>query len=354
MKVNLRKRKNKLILSVSIIMAIIIAIAATYSWFTSSDFVSNRLQTGQITDGSVQLAEVFEPPLTWLPGQNITKQVSVVNHGDASVIVRVSFEEVLKKLGNAGKQTDAASPDIVGGKIPVNVVVSGYTAANGWQSITDLGLTATGVPNDVTVLGRKAVENGRTSYGFVIFYPTTYDSKSIHQKVTADFKVTNTALTVSNVKYYFFDAKTETQKDWAGENVKVGKAPYTVGPIAVTPPSLSDIKHLTADSNIKLNFANLAEDVMTDGKWWYNSTDGYFYYMGKLGAGQETPKLLSSLLLAGEVDNTDPYALMDLDLIVTMEAIQNTSDALKDAWGLDNTISGSIGEFMFTKGYCIY
>ncbi|MCL2512841.1 MAG: hypothetical protein FWF08_02975 [Oscillospiraceae bacterium] len=87
---------------------------------------------------------------------------------------------------------------------------------------------------------------------------------------------------------------------------------------------------------IILNFGNISA-TPTDGLWYYNEDDGYFYYMGVLGAGQATPYFLESVTLSG--DATGAYSGLHFDLIVNMEAIQNTKSAVESDTGWDLSLT---------------
>ncbi len=61
----------------------------TFAWFTSKDEVTNRLTA--TADYGVSLVEDFTPPKDMTPGQEVNKDVSVVNTGSVDSFVRVSL-----------------------------------------------------------------------------------------------------------------------------------------------------------------------------------------------------------------------------------------------------------------------
>ena len=65
----------------------------TFAWFTSKDEVTNRLTA--TADYGVTLVEDFKPPKDMTPGQEVNKDVSVVNTGSVDAYVRMSLEEVM-------------------------------------------------------------------------------------------------------------------------------------------------------------------------------------------------------------------------------------------------------------------
>lgn len=78
-----------------------------------------------------------------------------------------------------------------------------------------------------------------------------------------------------------------------------------------------------------------------DGKWFYNEEDGWFYYTSPLNSGATTPDLLKALVFSNDMG--DQYKNASYDLIVKMEAIQATPEALKSdtGWQFGNTPTGN-------------
>ena len=89
---------------------------------------------------------------------------------------------------------------------------------------------------------------------------------------------------------------------------------------------------------------------VANNKWWYNEADGYFYYLGAVAPGTTTENLLEKVTLSEDAGKE--YGLLEYDLIVLLEAIQNTTDAVKSAtgWNINDTSD------IYTKlaGYCAY
>jgi len=380
-----RTKKKPIILLLAVVMAFVMMLSATFAWFTSESAKVNHFETGAVDDGSVSIFELFDPPEDWTPGQAITKQVAVTNNGEADVLVRVSFEEVLRMLENNGAQHGTTTPvtanaDLTGLDLPVTMATSGYTVGNGWVEInnvasggTALGLAkVSGIPTGAKVWGKSATDAaGKITYTFASYMPITYKytqldgtvlTKIVDQKMTADFAVTGTGskeLAVSNLNYWYYTAKTTTQADWAGDNKMIGQAPYdTAGaPFVATPQALADVETLLADSNemLKLvfgsDFDNSASVAgVANNKWWYNEADGYFYYIGAVGSGTTTANLLEAVQLDGAAGTE--YGLLEYDLIVLLEAIQNTTDAVKSATGWN--INDSSALYTKLSGFCAY
>lgn len=376
-----RKKNKPLILALAASMALVMLFAATFAWFTAKDSVTNHFET-LITDGTVSLFELFDPPTNWQPGTDITKEVAVVNNGDADVLVRVSFEEVLKLLKNGSAQTAQATAfdDTVtveeGMDIPVNQPIASYTAApwveiiNGALNSLNIETTTNPVPAGTRVFAQAKTDPVTlvTTYGFVIFGDAstygyenldgTISTKAYNQKMTADFSVDSSLeLSISNIEYYVYeDGKEGAQYDWDSNNEKVPYATIAASPID-GPQLLADVEKALADSNIGLVYSAAFNDDgdvnnINPGEWWYNEYDGYFYYIGKLASGVTTANLLEKVSLASAAG--DAYGLMEYDLIVLMEAIQNTTDAIESAtgWDLDPTDTNYDDLRAVLKAYC--
>jgi len=322
---SLISNKRKLGLVLSVLFAACVAASGTFAWFTAQDSVRNRFTTDMVTEGSTTIVETFRPPTEWKPGQEVTKRVAVVNTGSGAVLVRASFEEVMNKLAQPPKAKDAP---LSGAEVPQLFNAGAFSA---WATPQSLSLAPTpALPQNVEVRIKRIPENPQPgdaiSYTFVAWHNIqagAYQGKA--QRVTADFAVSGTALNISHMKYWAYDGKTETEAAWAHfADPKTGATPGA--------PPTADIgtpKTDAAGKMIHLNYADkqsLTGAAPVAGKWWYNQGDGFFYYIGKVDSGMITPDLLTSLTLDAAADTA--YTGLDFDLIVNLEAIQNTKDAI--------------------------
>lgn len=86
----------------------------------------------------------------------------------------------------------------------------------------------------------------------------------------------------------------------------------------------------------------------TNNQWAYNKEDGYFYYTSPLPSGDSTKALLKNLVFTNEVDSS--YTNATYDLVVKMEAVQATKEALTDdaGWKLqqDKAITKKITDYL--------
>lgn len=118
-----RKKNRKAVLATSCIMAALIVASSTFAWFTSKDEVTNKLTA--TADYGVTLVEDFKPPKDMTPGQEVNKDVSVVNTGSVDAYVRMSLEEVMNmsRLNSVTYNTPAANYKKVYKKTNGTVVV---------------------------------------------------------------------------------------------------------------------------------------------------------------------------------------------------------------------------------------
>ncbi len=66
--------------------------------------------------------------------------------------------------------------------------------------------------------------------------------------------------------------------------------------------------------------------------WYYNETDGYFYYKGILTPNEETPYLFDSFVLEGSTTDSR-YVGKTADIVVSMEIIQAAGNGIS-YWGM--------------------
>ncbi len=323
------KNHKKLFGGLAIAMSVVIAASASFAWFTSQDDRVNHFETKQMANGDVTLVEIFDPPSDWKPGQEVIKNVSAANVSETDALVRISFEEILKKLTSGGATVTDTAPGHANW-IPVHVSVDNYTS---WTQLTNADTNA---PIPAKVIIRKSSGIDPASGKTVDSYFTYYDlGGGNFQKMTAKITPNNGKVDVTNLLYYYFDGKTTYQADWAGENVKVSGT-NVVHPLNTAFDFANKTGPLQTDAKLILKYDAL-KAAMTDNNWWYNEADGYFYYIGKLAPGQISSRLLDTVTLSSAADNS--YALLELDLVVLLDAIQNTKDAITatNGWALTDT-----------------
>ncbi|MBP1040137.1 hypothetical protein I6N95_03840 [Vagococcus sp. BWB3-3] len=385
------KNKNrKKMMGLAAAFGLVTLLAGTFAWVTYNDERINRVKTA--VAGDTVLNENWDNPGEITPGMVAKKEVSVTNTGTAPVFVRVSYEEVLTHLVSLGVETATAAPwaaadapdvpvDFVPSKVATDIGVGkdGYTAIPAAQ--------VTGLPTNVTLWAKGSarkdpatnIVNTALDYAIAFAYDTTDPTKYKFQKVEGTVEVTggntdgtvaaNWTYTVTAPKYFVYvGGYTTVGFDWAGTNVLLGQGPITrygvaadytalagtpITPATTTdliPVANGDIKGIQADKvalgkdALKIEYGvdmiDIAGALIGD-KWVYNSEDGFFYWTSTLVGGATTEDLLKNLSYG--TDGGDPYKNITYDLIVAMEAIQVTKEALTDAagWGMNTAVPGS-------------
>lgn len=122
--------KDRRIAIASIIVAGMIVAGSTFAWFTSKDEVTNRLSAK--AEYNTSIVEDFEPPYEWLPGQEVNKDVSIVNTGNVDALVGVQL---------SGKMTIVRPDDAVGIESNATELPAGLTTAAKLADVTDKNKT---------------------------------------------------------------------------------------------------------------------------------------------------------------------------------------------------------------------
>jgi hypothetical protein len=363
----MKLRQNKKLTKVmATILCLIILSAMTFAWITARDTALNRFETASSFDGGLSISEIFVPPTDWMPGQTIDKDVKIINTGDFSMSVRVSFEEILLLLANNGVATmGTAMPTYnttgtyAAGTLPITALIpsvtniTDFTVANGWNPITNITIDAGlgTLPAGAVVL----VKQDGTSFGAKAYVPLTFDGKAVNQSILlGDFTMSESggagtgydAITIHgvdvagtrNIQYPHFAGYVMTEADWAGDNV------FVTNPTAITAPLATDIGRAQLESVFGLIYGSTIQTTIgaaSAGDWYYQG--GYFYYLRALSPGMSTTSLLSSVHLASSA-STAAYANLKFDLGVVADGIQNSTEALTatDGWNLNATTDAAL------------
>lgn len=250
------------------------------------------------------------------------------------------------------------------------------------------------LPSTVKVYGKGSItvdpvsSTEHTEFSYAMFYVYTEDGETKYQAMDQTVTVVGGNTGTNPISSWTFEAAAlgyrvyedgydTIVKSWAKsslpnadgnstgyalldtEGTKYGTAyDYTVGgtlDIAAmpgyTPQTLANVANVLADrdasfgnSGINLKYSTdlVAASTLTawstghvsENKWVYNEEDGYFYYTSPVASGASTGNLLEELVFGNAVDKT--YTNATYDLIVKMEAVQATAEALTDSagWGL--------------------
>lgn len=396
-----KNSKKKKLMAAAAGLALIAAISGTFAWITSQDQRVNKVSSSAVVDNSVTINEEWEPkPL--VAGTEATKKVSISNTGTASVFVRVSYEEVLKHLTNKGaikyspatgagavptaKYTYVANDPGLGKHMPVDTLVTGYVEAT----------NVTGLEANTKLF----VKGGRIVDGVTGAISYNDEAKVVHEYTTGKYQVMNATVsvpnkdaetsndakdwtyTVSDSQYgYYENGYKHTVANWAESsledeagnvsgNALLGTSgnrhgvsyKYTIADLGLTAipgptvttnaaqiPTGAGQKAVQTDTNaaalgkseIKVNYTAAVVDqaglAAATNNWIYNSEDGWFYYTQPLKNGVTTAELLDKLVFGSAMG--EEYTNASYDLVVKMEAIQATPEALTDSagWELDIT-----------------
>jgi len=291
----------------ALLYSFVAVVGSTYSWITSADTRVNKF-AGEDRLETI-LVEVFEPDMDWKPGSSIAKEVSAYNNGTADMVVRLFFEEALKKPEGPVPFTAPGDSGIV---LPEYCKISDREDA-----ATLFGGGLVGVPSGLTVKARplKTLVGGSNRYEYAAYYRLD-DGR--YQRVTASYEPRGNILAVSNIRYWGYTGYA---------------APVTAAWRETLPEA---IDRLVADTGkmIAINYNSAAFDDTSPaaGKWCYNRGDGCFYYIGKLAPGEFTPSLLEGFTLGA--DTPVSYSAIRLNFTVYLESVSAAAPALGE-WELE-------------------
>ena len=361
------QKKKKLIMGMAVVLAVSTAvIGSTFAWFTANDHALNKMSTRKLTDGTVEIFEHF-PDDKLEPGAELTKEVLVMNTGDVPVLVRVSFEEMLTKLGAplAGTTTVPVAGRYATGSGYVPALVNPASYGAPYEPIDTLFSGVTGIPAGVTVVAYydAAEDNYKIAAWKQITDAGEFNLK--YQKVTVSFDADTEV--VSGVNYWeaplaaplnylwanTFDGANHVPPRIVGATTPFNNSNSANGLVAAAPRAVSGqsatamtdlydaANNASAGDYITLNFSTDLTTAMAATKWWYNTNDGWFYFIGAISSGGSTPTLLESVDMDISVLNSLPaknglYKYVDFDLDVKMQAIHALKAAIiaSDGWKL--------------------
>lgn len=283
----------------------------------------------------------------------------------------------------------------LGKTIPVDVDIDELVSTGGYEEVTG---TVTNLPAGCKMYAKGGKYNDGVTSGWSYNdeYQIVYEyATGLYQDINADIAKTETAstsakewdFTLTNIKYgYYTGGYKYTVANWADSTLPAGDG-TTVTKFALlgtkgnrysvaydyettatglgtsftlpTAPGLLTAaatdqypiagsatvnKGVQADkagldkNSIRIQYgADLLPDTssLAAKKWVYNPEDGWFYYTEALAGGQTTPHLMDKLIFDGAMGVE--YTKASYDLVVKMEAIQATPEALTDSstgWGM--------------------
>ncbi|MDA9471771.1 hypothetical protein [Enterococcus sp. 5H] len=390
------KKNKKKKLAAAALLAVLTIGAGTFAWINSQDQRINRVKSAAIKDGSVSVEENWNPkPI--IPGTEATKEVAVTNSGNTPVFVRVSYEEVLKHLTEKGAVTNRASgwvanaTSTLSDDVPVEYDGEKYIdAQSGYTDVTSKVKdgSGAGMPAGVKVYAKGSVTKDpvtgaeTTDFNFAAFFE--YETGK-YQAMTSEVNIasgnsigTNVQdwnLVMNKAEYSVYKGGySNNVANWASSSLEGASAEATAAKAsllgsagkkyavdydytaktlglsaipAATPATGADQipladtekKGVQTDKaalgvngiNIEYGTDMVTTAALTNDKWVYNKEDGYFYFTSPVKSGATTPNLLKKLIFTNLIGTE--YTNATYDLIVKMEAIQATKEALVDSTG---------------------
>ncbi|MGG5329424.1 hypothetical protein [Enterococcus sp. AZ163] len=395
-----KNNKKKKLMAAAAALALIAAISGTFAWITAQDQRINRAESAAVDDNSVTIVEKWEPkPLvpgteatkevkvTNTGTANVYVRVSyeeVLKHLTEKGAVKYDPSTV-----SGAKYTNVANDPGLAKNMPVSV--------NGTQLLSPAGGFVEVPAGQITGLEadtKLVVKGGKTVHPTTGVVTKSYEAKMVHEYAPGKYQSMKFAIsddylnetsldakdwtfTVSSLQYgYYENGYKNTVVNWAksslpdeagtvtgnailgtngsrhgvnydyrlaalGLTAIPGETPATA---AVQIPTAAGEKNVQADTNglgktsIHIKYNGSVVDgtglaAATD-NWIYNKEDGWFYYTQPLLAGQTTANLLDSLVFDSTMGVE--YTNASYDLVVKMEAVQGTKEALTDStgWGI--------------------
>jgi len=364
-----RKNSRRSVLITSLILSSIIAVSATFAWVTAKASEVNRIgNEGYIASGVVVTEKFDEDNAEIKVGEKIEKVVSVTNTGSTPVLVRVAFEEMLNVLGASGAVTWLDS-DAAPASTLTKANYNAGTLGASWVEIASTDIVYDAALSTYTFpAGTKIYKDDTDDELFYAFLPYGTDSYQAAQ-LPADciWNGTTSKLEIkSKLQLGYFTAGTDEFFSWTGLNhatdstakwynpvpdftsqVGLGTVPGTFIADEAAPSMMNSNIMINFASNLTatLNGGSWSGDTFTpgtdNGKWYFNATDGFFYYIGVVESASKTTNLLDSIKFSNLLP--DEFQKAEYKLVITAEAIQAVKAALSDTtgnggWALSGTI----------------
>ena len=319
------------LIAFALLFSFLVTIGSTFSWVTSSDQKVNEFR-GEMGLKAI-IVEDFTQRSKWKPGESVAKTVSVCNDGISPSFVRISFEEIMKRMEPSSVPEPFGDPEEAG--VTPEYCIGAEWNGSGWEAAgTVFGTvefrekgTLTPAPADVVVKVKESPAGAQRNR-YAIYQ--TVDGAC--RRMTALFSVSGTTLTVGNPRYWGYKDAYVAKLEAAW-----GLAHETSPGTPVTPPAAADIETLICDAGkkISIEYTNVVTALGSvgadNGKWFYNEHDEFFYYIGRLEPGASSVTLMTGLRLAPDADVS--YSSLNLQFIVNLQALQAKAGALAD-WGL--------------------
>ncbi|MCL2106513.1 MAG: hypothetical protein FWH26_05590 [Oscillospiraceae bacterium] len=309
---NLKNRK--VLIAMSIVLAMIIMASATFAWVTSKNTMVNEFMNEGFGNGSGLVVNENFPEPTLEIGVTTPKEVSVTNTGASPMLARITFEEMIKLLGNDGAITPQTTAAVPAGMIRVPFDINSVSGG-AWEEIT--GRTfAPALPGTVRVFKIGSVYKACHEYE-----PGKYQVVNFSARANAD----STSFTDVVLSYSCYTEGTAKFNSW---NLAHNYDKWDAQTLLGIKPADKD-KSTVNTAEVTLTYGSTFAAVPTQDKWFYHPDDGYFYYIGVLAGGETTPVMLEGVHLEGTA-NQDTWQKHEYTLVVAVEGLQANKAALLD------------------------
>ena len=344
------KKNRKLLVAMAIVLALVIGASATFAWVTSRTQLANEFTNEGFaaSDGLIAIEE--ETVFKFEIGATTPKTVSVLNTGSTGMLARVSFEEMIKLLGNNGTITYTSSNTAASDA--VEAVPFDISTVASWAEIDAADITWTGTaPTGIAIY---AANPDSEAPQFAVVY-TDGGGKQWLAKLGdgAVYTKATGKITGATVEYGYYTKGTaefnswnlKNNYDWSKLSLITGlaAAPYTAS--TGTTPLAADVRKSSVNpTEVGLVYDAAFSATMTGNTDTWVYWNGYFYWMKVIPGGGYTENLLNGVSLDGNADQKK-WQKYEYALVICVEGLQATVEALTDdtatgnaaGWQLDPT-----------------
>ncbi|MDR2686685.1 MAG: hypothetical protein LBB75_02955 [Oscillospiraceae bacterium] len=338
-------KNRKVLVAISIALALIIGASATFAWITSKNSIANEFRNEGFAKGNGLVVSEEEEEFGWEGfGTTQPKHVTIVNTGESPMLARVTFEEMIKLLGDGGNITrsTSATPGVGMSRVPFN-----NAGIAGWAVVEDLNNATFDIvpdlPLNVTLYKSGSIYKARYEYTEGVPPVAKYQLVDFIGKLNPAGTVlswdnTNADLTKRGLQYLYYTDGVAAFDSWNDKHnytpwetpsprfdpvTEIAGHPANAANSSVRPADI----HFVYDSTFAAGVTGLLSTYKD--KWYYNPLDGYFYYMGVVPGGGSTAQMLTGVTLDGNA-NQMLWQKYEYTLVVCVEGLQANKEALSD------------------------
>jgi len=342
------KKNRRFLVAMAIVLALVIGASATFAWVTSKTQIANEFSNEGFaaSDGLIGIED--EKEFKFEVGTKTPKNVRVLNTGSTGMLARVTFEEMIKLLGDNGVIAYTSS----------NAAASGYEAVPfdtstvaSWTEIDAGDITWTGTaPTGITVYAANVTSEAPQ---FAVVYKTGASPNEKFWQARlgsgALFNKDTGKITAATAEYAYYKTGAAVFDSWNdAHNYSAWNSLYDPTASIAGSPAEADIEKSTVgDGEVDLVYDALSPSsaLGTAGgtaTWIY--WKGYFYYMEVIPGGGYSEKLLTDVGLDLDgvltTDDLKKWQKYEYTLVVCVEGLQATKAALLDTDTATGTAAG--------------